>query len=246
MTWVVGHRGAMGHAPENTFASFRKAVALGVDAVECDVHLSKDGVLVVHHDETLDRTTSGKGFIRDHSWAAIRSLDAGGWFHRSFSRERPPSLPALLRWAKPQRAPDGSPLRVVVEIKNEKVRYPGIAEKTVAALRRAGMRRRAVVISFNHDTMARVKKLDPGIKTGLLFARRLRDLAARMKRAGADAVFPRHLLVTRGFMDEARRRGWFVGTWTANDVSDLRRLTGLGVDAVAGNYPERIRRLLDR
>src|SRR5215218_3697295 len=89
---IVGHRGAMGYAPENTFAAYERAVALGADAVECDVHLSADGVPVVIHDHTLDRTTSGRGLVRDHTLAQLRALDAGAFFGPEFAGQRLPTL----------------------------------------------------------------------------------------------------------------------------------------------------------
>src|SRR5215213_901611 len=89
---IVGHRGAMGYAPENTLASFERAVALGVDAVECDVHLSADGVPVVIHDHTLDRTTDGHGLVADHTLAQLKALDAGAWRGAEFAGQRLPTL----------------------------------------------------------------------------------------------------------------------------------------------------------
>ncbi len=240
---VIGHRGAMGHAPENTRAAFVRGVALGADAVECDVHLSRDGEIVVIHDATLDRTTSGRGPVRALPWSVLRGLDAGHWFGEAFRGERLWRLSDLLAWAKPRRTRAGRPLQIVVEIKNKPAAYPGIDGKIVAALRRSGMVRRAFVISFDHGSVGRVKRLCPALRGGLLFSETPSDLTQRMARTRADAVFPRYTLVTADLLALARRRGWFVGTWTANDPADLSRLAGLGVDAVATNFPERARAL---
>jgi glycerophosphoryl diester phosphodiesterase len=255
---IIGHRGAMGHAPENTSASFALGLRLGADAVECDVHLSKDGRLVVMHDETLDRCTSGAGRIADRRWAQIRRLDAGGWYHRRFKGLRPWRLEELLSWARDKKTRAGAPLRVVVEIKgaspgvargaakNKPVRYKGIAEAVVKAVQAASLRDRVIVISFDHGVVKRVKRLDTGIFTGILFSRPLPGLAARMAWARADALFPRYTLVTPALLHTARRKGWFVGTWTANEPADMKRLLRLGVDAVATNYPERLAALRRR
>src|SRR5215471_15400951 len=96
--YVIGHRGAMGHAPENTFASFRKGFELGAPLLELDVHLSADGQLVVIHDETVDRTTNGSGRVADMSTAEIRRLDAGSWFGCAFAGEPVPMLSEVLQW----------------------------------------------------------------------------------------------------------------------------------------------------
>jgi glycerophosphoryl diester phosphodiesterase len=240
---VIGHRGAMGHAPENTSASFALGLKLGADAVECDVHMSKDGRLVVMHDETLDRCTSGTGRIKDHAWAAIRRLDAGSWYDRRFKSVRPWRLEDLLRWAGNKKTRAGAPLRVVVEIKNDPVRYPGIADAVVRTLRAAKWTKRAMVISFDHAVVRRVKKLDKNIFTGILFSRPQSGLAARMAWTGADALFPRYTLVTPALVNKARKKGWFVGTWTVNAPADMKRIM-TRADAVATNFPGRLAELV--
>ncbi len=239
-TMVIGHRGAMGYAPENTSASFELGWRMGADAVECDVHLSKDGRLVVMHDETLDRCTSGTGLIADNRWPRIKGLDAGGWYHRRFKGVHPWRLEDLLSWARDKKTPSGVPLRVVVEIKNEPVRYAGIAEAVVKTLKAARFEARSIVISFDHGVVKRVKRLDRKLFTGILFSKPLPDLQARMSSTGADALFPRHTLITRALLKAAYRKKWFVGTWTVNEAADMKRLVRWGVDAAATNYPDRL------
>lgn len=237
---IIGHRGAMGHAPENTRAAFEAGVRLGADAVECDVHLSKDGRLVVIHDDRLERTTNGRGAVAGKTWAELRELDAGAWYGKEFAGERLWLLEDLLKWAKHRRTRDKKLLQLIVEIK-AKPRPPArLADRVVAALRKTGMVRRAFVISFNHGEAARAKALCPRLRTGLLFSEIPRDLPRRMAWSRADAVFPRFNLVTPEFMKKAHQQGWFVGTWTVNEPSDVKRIFSLGVDAVASNFPERL------
>ena len=140
--WVVGHRGAMGHCPENTLASFERGLQLGADWIELDVHLSRDNALIVIHDETLDRTTNGKGAVRDHSLAELKALDAGSWFGPQYAGERIPTLDEVLRWARQRNA------IVDIEIKNAPVYYAGIEAAVVEALDRYGMTEQVIVISF--------------------------------------------------------------------------------------------------
>src|SRR5512136_2560745 len=132
----VGHRGARGHAPENTLASFDLAVEMGVNVVETDVHLSKDGEVVLIHDHTVDRTTNGHGFVKDLTLAELKWLDAGSWYDPKYAGERIPTLAELLTWAKDR-------VGVAIEIKNGPIYYPGIAEKTIRLLRDHGMERQA-------------------------------------------------------------------------------------------------------
>src|SRR5918911_3997990 len=128
--WVVGHRGAMGHCPENTPASFERGLELGADWIELDVHLSRDGALVVIHDETVDRTTNGHGAVRDHTLAELEALDAGSWFGADYAGQRIPTLDEVLTWARRRDT------IVDIEIKNAPVYYPGIEAAVVEALRR--------------------------------------------------------------------------------------------------------------
>lgn len=237
--WIVGHRGAMSHAPENTRASFETALRLGADAVECDVHRSKDGETVVLHDGTLDRTTSGRGPVRTRSWTQLRKLDAGAWFGPRFTNERLWRLGDLVRWARGKKTRAGRPLKLIVEIKrspDSPRRLPGAVVEILSAGR---MLDRTTVISFDPRAVRAVKKLCPALRTGLLFSDPLPGLARRMAALGADAIFPKHTLIDRALMATARRHGWFVGTWTANETAELRRLSSLGVHAAATNCPER-------
>src|SRR6185295_178724 len=135
--WVVGHRGAMGYCPENTLASFARALELGADWIELDVHLSRDGELIVIHDEALDRTTNGHGLVQDHTLAELKQLDAG-------SGARLLTLGELLDWARQHDT------IVDIEIKNAPMYYDNIEDKVVNSLRDANMIDQAIVISFDH------------------------------------------------------------------------------------------------
>ena len=242
-TLIIGHRGAMGHAPENTRASFEAGVRLGADAVECDVHLSKEGRLVVIHDDRLDRTTDGRGAVSEKTWPEIRALDAGAWYGNAFAGERVWLLDEFLAWAKNRRTKSRATLQVIVEIKSDPSAPVALADRVVSLLRKTGMVRRSIVISFNHNEAARAKSLAPRLRTGLLFRQTPRDLVRRMGRTGADAVFPHFSLVAPPFMELARQRGWFVGTWTVNEIPDMKGLLKLEVDGMASNFPEKAVRL---
>jgi len=237
--WIVGHRGAMGHAPENTRASFEKALRLGADAVECDVHRSKDGETVVLHDGRLDRTTNGRGPVRSRTWAQLRKLDAGAWFAPRFKKERLWRLGDLIRWARRKKTRAGRPLNLIVEIKTSPDSPRRLPAAVVEALAAGGMVDRTIVISFDPRAVRAVKARCPALRAGLLFSNPLPGLTRRMAALGADAIFPKHTLIDRALMTTARRHGWFVGTWTANETAELRRLSSLGVHAAATNYPER-------
>src|SRR3981189_711248 len=147
-----GHRGNADECPENTLASFRSAIELGVDVIECDVHLSDDSELAVIHDHLLDRTTDGSGFVRDHTMAELKRFDAGSWKDPRFAGERIPSLDEVLALAKGKGG-------IAIEIKNLPLPYPGIEDAVVQTVRGSEMVGDVVVISFDHRSVKRIAEL---------------------------------------------------------------------------------------
>ena len=155
---VVGHRGASDRAPENTLASFEAAIAIGVDAIELDVHLSRDGHLVIIHDQNLARTTNGRGLVHEHSLAELKALDAGSWFGPSFAGERIPTFEETLVRIGPR-----VPLQV--EIKGA---TDGVTEATIAALRAHGLLDTSMITSFHLGLLPLVRALAPSVQIGAL------------------------------------------------------------------------------
>jgi glycerophosphoryl diester phosphodiesterase len=230
--WVVGHRGAMGHSPENTMASFARGLELGADWIELDVHLSRDGRLVVIHDETLERTTNGRGLVRDRTVAELKLFDAG-------DGQQIPTLDEVLAWAR-ERA-----TVVDIEIKNAPLYYDGIEHSVVEAVHRADMTDRVIVISFDHASVKRVKSEDGRIATGVLYACRPTDAGVGLARSvGADAVLPHWAYVTAEDVRRAHDAGLAVAPWASSDPAILRKLIADGVDAIGTNHPDVLRDVL--
>jgi glycerophosphoryl diester phosphodiesterase len=227
----VGHRGAKGHAPENTLASFNRAVELGVNAVETDVHLSRDGEVMLIHDHTVDRTTDGHGYVKDMTAAELKMLDAGGWYGPEFAGQRILTLAELLAWAKGR-------VGVAIEIKNGPIYYPGIAEKVVRLVRQHDMARQALLLSFDHLVLREARMIAPEIAAGILYVGRLVDPVAAARAAGADAIHPQWAFVTPDLVQAAHAAGLAVSPWCPNDLPTLRRLSEMGVDSVGTDYPE--------
>lgn len=236
---VVGHRGAMGYAPENTFASFEVALQMGADAIELDVHLSRDGEIVVVHDERLERTTNGSGLVRENTLADLRKLDAGSWFDPRFGEQRIPSLDEALQWAR------GRTL-LAIEIKNGPIFYDGIEAKIVELLNRRAMRERVVVISFDHLALRRVQELDPALITGALYFGRPIDQPSLARAACARLLAPHWSFVEADAVRAAHAAGLRVMAWATSDPAELRRLIGAGVDAVATNHPDVMHKVLEQ
>lgn len=230
--WIVGHRGAMGYCPENTLVSFERGLELGADWIELDVHLSKDGALIVIHDETLDRTTNGHGLVRDHTLTQLRSLDAG-------NGQKLLTLDEVLDWARRRDT------LLDIEIKNAPVFYPGIEDKVVQAIHAADMVDQLIVISFDHAAVKRVKELEPNIATGVLYACKPTDGGVSLANAAhADAVLPHWAYVTQEDVSAAHAAGLAVAPWASSDPAVLKGLVHAGVDAIGTNHPDVLKQVL--
>ncbi|MEB3329842.1 MAG: glycerophosphodiester phosphodiesterase family protein [Candidatus Sericytochromatia bacterium] len=234
---VMGHRGAMGHAPENTMASFRLAHALGVEAIELDVHLTADGVLVVHHDETLDRTTDGTGELAALTLAQLQQLDAGRWFAPEFAGERIPTLEEVLGWAR------GIQLPVVIELKRNP-NVQAVVAAAVALVDRLGAAGEVAFISFDHVVTLGLKQARPGWCTGVLYAGRPVDAIHLATSAQADGLLPNFAFVERDLVEAAHAAGKWVGCWAPNTERELTYALRQGVDMIGTNFPDRLQALV--
>ncbi|MDP7113834.1 MAG: glycerophosphodiester phosphodiesterase family protein [Myxococcota bacterium] len=226
---LVAHRGVSARFPENTLAAFHAAVADGARMLELDVGLSADGVPVVLHDETLDRTTDGRGPLSAMALAQVAELDAGSWFGPAFAGEPVPTLARVLDEF-------GGRIAINVEIKPEAVRSDpaeGIEEQVVALVRARALEDQVVVSSFEPTAVGRVKRLFPGLPAALLYHHELpHDAVALLALCEADGLHVNKRHVTAELVETLHAAGRYVGAYTANSAPDLRRLTGLGVDAI--------------
>jgi glycerophosphoryl diester phosphodiesterase len=232
---VIAHRGASGEAPENTLAAFHRALTLGVDGVELDVHLSADAEPVVLHDPLLERTTDGRGLVGAHSLTELRRLDAGRWFGEAFAGERIPTLAEALTFLRPG--------RVIVEIKSGPVRYPGIAQRVTAVIRDSG--HPAVTISsFDHEVLREVRAAAPSLPTAVLYVARPVDPLRLARDAGASILHPQWAHLHTDLVERAHAAGLRVETWVVDEPEHLALVVAMGVDGVMTNYPDRLRAVL--
>lgn len=145
---IYGHRGASQYAPENTLASYNRAIEMGADGIEIDVHKSKDGHLIVCHDERVDRTTNGQGYIKDLILKEIKSLDAGSWFSKEFSGEKIPLLEEVLEFVKDK------DILLNIELKNGPIFYDGIEDELIRLVRVFNLVENTIISSFNHYSLS--------------------------------------------------------------------------------------------
>lgn len=230
---ILGHRGARGHAPENTMVSFQTALEMGVDGIELDVQMTKDGKVVVCHDHSLERTSNGKGWLVEHTRDELRDLDFGGWFDAKYTGEKIPTLREVLQWAAPTK------LIVNIEIKNGPVIYESIEEKIAALIRESRMVDRVIVSSFYHPSLLRMKQLDPLIKTGLLYASRPIDPWLQLRVTDTDNLHPLWHYLDAGWVSSTRPHGAKVFTWTVNEMREWEHFKHLDVDGIMTDYPDR-------
>jgi glycerophosphoryl diester phosphodiesterase len=230
---VIGHRGAAGEAPENTLASFQLAMEQGADGVELDVHLTKDGEIVVCHDATLDRTTNGSGAIYVHTYEDIRSYDAGAWFAERFAGERVPLLGEVFDLVPNNKL-------INVEIKHS---YSGqMEERLLQFLRQRDRLKQVVISSFNHKCILRIKQLEPDAKVGLLYAADLVNHADYARQLGVDiySLHPYYQLLGKADVEGALAAEMNVYPYTVNAIADLRQMIQYGVSGIITDFPARV------
>jgi glycerophosphoryl diester phosphodiesterase len=244
MMLVAAHRGASGHAPENTMAAFHAAFAAGADLIELDVRFTRDLVPVVIHDRTLARTAGGRGAVATLTLAELSRYDAGAWFHSRFAGQRVPSLATVLHELPPA-------LGINIEVKTDGDRRPrfALAARLREAIHAARGSRQIMVSSFDHRFLKAFRKCAPRDPLGVLL-HPVRDLVRRpvhiARRLDAAYILCSRSLVRRSMVDAAHEEGYGVGVYTVNDAAMLPRLTRYGVDLVFTNFPGEIRAALER
>jgi glycerophosphoryl diester phosphodiesterase len=227
---VGGHRGNPAEHPENTLRSFASAIELGVDMIECDVHLSSDGELVVIHDHTLERTTNGAGLVFQHTAAELRELDAGGG-------ERVPFLREVAELARGRAG-------LCVEVKQIPFRYPGLEEKLVGLLGDLDMIEQTAVVSFHHAAVRALKTLEPGLSVGILEGARPIDPVRMLREALADIYSPHYGAMDPELVTELHAAGGLVGVWTVDDEAAVAWCRACHPDSIFTNRPRELLPLL--
>ena len=222
MTKNFAHRGFSGKYPENTLLAFSKAIEEGVDGIENDVHLTKDGVLVVMHDELVDRTTNGKGYIKDKTYEELAQLDASYIFKE------------LVK---------DTDIITNIELKTGVFEYTGIEQKVYDMLREFDMVDRIIISSFNHYSVLRMKAIDPAIKCGMLEESWLINAGAYVASTGVECFHPFFKNMTPENVAEVKSHGLEINTWTVNEEEDIREMFRVGVDSVIGNYPDLVNKI---
>lgn len=232
---VWAHRGASAYAPENTLEAFALAVKMGADGIELDVQMTKDGYLVVIHDETIDRVSNGNGFVRDYTLRELKRFQ----FNKNYPEYKDSRIPTLKEVYELLR---DTSLCVNVELKTGIYFYDGLEERVLELTKRMRMDEQVWYSSFNHASIRKIKEISPESKTGVLYADGIWEAAAYVKQLGADALHPAlHNLQYAHFAERVRKLGLQVHTWTVNTLEQVEMCRKIGVDAIITDYPDVVR-----
>lgn len=235
---VLGHRGAAGSGPENTLLAFAKGLELGVDGFEFDVQMTRDGAVVICHDERVERTSDGVGWLKDFSLQEIKRLNFGV----RFGVYAPiPTLDELLDFLRDASPTPQRSLILNVELKSGLVPYPGLGDKVVERLATYGMLGQVIISSFDHMHLQELSSRYPGVETGVLYASGLVRPWQYAKMLGVKHLHPHWAFADREMVDAAHRRGLGVNVWTVNEIWEIERARQAGVDMVITDFPERFR-----
>jgi len=233
---VTGHRGAKGHAPENTLAGMRKAVELGARWVEFDVKLTADNELVVIHDDTVNRTTDGKGAVAGMTLSELRRLDAGRWFSPDFTGEPVPTLAEVMEFLLKH----GIGANVEVKACPGREVETGAATATALASRWLGGPSPILVSSFSPVSLAAARQAAPQLPRGLLTLKFPTDWLQQLRDLGCASFHVLDRRLTEARLRAVREAGHRVMAYTVNDPARARELLGWGLESVITDYPDRI------
>jgi glycerophosphoryl diester phosphodiesterase len=237
---AIAHRGFSGAAPENTMTAFKKAIDLGVDMIELDVHLSKDGQVVVIHDDTLNRTTNGKGKVASYTLNELKQLDAGSWFESQFSREWIPTLKEVLELSR------GRTLVNVELKKGDLGQYTimDLADRSLNEVKKMGMEEQVIFSSFDPSPLGGIKERNPRIQVTFLYNKPWTSLQEVIGDRPFFILTCRKSVLTQAHISKAHQEGIKVNVYTLNMEEEIEQFLHWGIDGIITDYPDRLIKIL--
>ncbi|GFP74812.1 glycerophosphodiester phosphodiesterase [Clostridium fungisolvens] len=235
MTLNIAHRGFSGKYPENTMLAFKKASEAYCNGIETDVQLTKDGVPVLIHDETLDRTSNGSGLVKDYTYSELLKFDFG-------NGQKIPALEDFIAFSKE------NDLVINLELKNSIIPYEGLEHIILKLLDKYSYQKDKIILSsFNHYSMVNIKTLDNSYKTGLLYDCWIYKPGDYCRLCGADAMHPQFFSVlNKKLVDDIKSEGFQINTYTVNEVEYMKKLLNLGIDGIITNYPDLLNQVMQQ
>ena len=234
MSKIFAHRGFSGKYPENTMLAFEKAVEIGVDGIELDVHLTKDNEIVIIHDEDIKRTCDGEGLVKDMTLEELRKFDASATFRGQYGFCGIPTLREYFELVK------DTPIITNIELKTGVYEYHTIEQRVIDMVREFGLSDKIIFSSFNHFTVKRCEEIAPEIKRGFLTGDWLYDFGKYTAERNVQCCHPWHVSLSEETVKEMHDAGREINTWTVNEYEDIKKLSAWGVDSLIGNFPDRM------
>lgn len=232
------HRGFSGKYPENTLIAFEKAVEAGADGIELDVQLSKDGEVMIMHDETLDRTTDGKGPLVSYTCEELQKFDASYIYRGQMGFNKIPTLREYFELIK------NTNIITNIELKTGINEYLGIEQKVWDLIQEYNLADRIIISSFNHYTILRMKAIAPKLKCGLLTETWYVDAGKYTHNLGVECYHPHFANMTKNIVNEIKSYGIEINTWTVNKEEQMRDLIEKGIDGLIGNFPDLTKKII--
>lgn len=230
---VIAHRGFSGRYPENTMLAFEKAVEAGCDEIELDIQTTKDGVVVVIHDEQVDRTTDGEGFVRNYTYEQLSKLNAGKLYQGQYGFNPIPSFDEYCKWAKNKN------ITTNIELKTSVYYYPEIEQKAIDIIRAYDLVGKVMFSSFNPISIVKCKALEPAIECGILTGNNSMINAGYFsKMCNIECYHPNINTLTDELVQDCNHYGIKLNVWTINAMSELQKLYDWQCNGVITNYPD--------
>lgn len=232
------HRGASAYYPENTILAFKKAIEFGATGIEFDVHKSKDGELVVIHDENIERTFLGNAYVKDSTLKELKKFKCRNNVFRDNEDCKIPTLREVLELVK------NTNIYLNIEIKTDEILYEGIEEDIIDIIYEFNIKDRVILSSFNHESIRKVKAIDHSIKCGILYFIKINDVINYAKSLGVEALHPDKMFLKDDFIEEAHKAGLEVNTYTVNSPIKMRKFISENIDGIFTDYTDILDQIL--
>lgn len=239
---VFAHRGFSGKAPEHTMAAFQQAIDIGSDAIEFDVRFSKDGHLVIFHDDILTRTTNGEGRVVDFDLKELKRLDAGARFNPIFAGERIPTLREVLELTRGR-------LYLNIELKrgdHGPYSMMELADRALQEVMEAGMEQQVLFSSFDLSAVQRIREKDPRIQVAFITGNPWNSPLEAARGTALSALHPRKTVLNESNLAAAKQQGVRVNVWTLVTSEEMEKFISMGVDGIITDHPDRLIELLKK
>jgi len=229
---ILAHRGASGNAPENTIAAFLEAKKQQSDGIEMDVHLTADNIPVVIHDETIDRTTDGIGYIKDYKYSELNQFDAGKYFSNKFIGEFIPSLNNVLELANSFKI-------INIELKTNKIWYDNIEKIVLDIIKNHKLEDKIIVSSFNHLSLKKLRMLNSNIELAALYYAVINEPWDYANNLGINIIHPHYQSIDKKTIDKCHRENIMVNVFDVNNEEEILVSIDMGSDMIITDYPEK-------